>query len=143
MDNTLQDLHKSSEHTKAEFINCFIIKFKINTLKHAYVDRCKVPIFLFLFLSIFKIFKRALMSSRYSSYSRCYPMSCSFYVCRQLFHYCFFTKHVQFSPFSLVLPKQLSKHHLVLSVSDLPGLSYHDDILSDITNIFQRWSTLY
>ena len=39
-------------------------------------------------------------------YSSCYPMSCtliccSCYVCRQLFHCFFFTKHVKFSPFFL------------------------------------------
>ena len=81
-------------------------------------------------------------------YSSCYPMSCtliccSCYVCRQLFHCFFFTKHVKFSPFFfLEVPKQLSTHHLVLSVSQLLCFSYPDDILSDITNIFQRWSTL-
>ena len=39
-DNTLLDLHNSSYYRKAEFNNCFIISFKKNIAKHAYLHRC-------------------------------------------------------------------------------------------------------
>ena len=47
-DNTLQDLHNSSDRTKAECNNCFIVRsnnfqFK-NELKLAYLDRYLVSL---------------------------------------------------------------------------------------------------
>ena len=56
-DNTLRDLHNSSDDTKAEFNNCFIIhsKYSISSLKtwlkHAYLHR-SIDINKFIFDSV-------------------------------------------------------------------------------------------
>ena len=46
-DNTLRDLHNSPNDMKAEFNNCVITSFNKsyfeNKLKHAVLERCKVP----------------------------------------------------------------------------------------------------
>ena len=69
-------------------------------------------------------------------------MSCTFVVLAMFVGSCSTVSSSQnmwnFHLFFLEVPKQLSTHHLVLSVSQLLCFSYPDDILSDITNIFQR-----